>query len=342
MYCNQCGAKNSDTGKFCIACGNALQQSAAAASAAPAAPVEDGSAVPQDAHEQSAAPAQPATPKKKKGGKGVLIVLIVLLLLVGGGVAAWQLGLLDDYLPSDETTTWQGNYDLGVQFVKDERYQDAIAAFREAIAIDPAQPDVYLSLAELYVIIDEPETAIEVLEEGYEATEDEEIAEVLAEYIIQYPGTPDEETAGEEEETIAPTPEPTAEPTPEPALELVWELEPSLAFDALKSMCTTEYAVSPFSEFYTYQKDGLWGIVDSSFEVVLEPTSSEPYRFCEMGHVMYVYDEETLALLDEYGLGTACAHGGGRLQSFISAPKQASRPLLAPLMMARWMRGSSA
>ena len=41
-------------------------------------------------------------PAKKRGGMaGMLIAVLALILIAGGGIAAWQMGLLDQYLPSD-------------------------------------------------------------------------------------------------------------------------------------------------------------------------------------------------------------------------------------------------
>ena len=53
----------------------------------------------------------------------------------------------------------------------EEEYEQAIAEFERAIAIDPTQKDAYAELADLYIELEEYEDAIEILEEGYEETE---------------------------------------------------------------------------------------------------------------------------------------------------------------------------
>ena len=45
---------------------------------------------------------------------------------------------------------WQEQYDLGVRYLSEGNYEEAIIAFTAAIDIDPKQPDAYLGLADVY------------------------------------------------------------------------------------------------------------------------------------------------------------------------------------------------
>lgn len=59
---------------------------------------------------------------------------------------------------------WQEQYDLGVRYLSEGDYEEAIIAFTAAIEIDPKRADGYIGLADVYVALDDIEKAIEVLE----------------------------------------------------------------------------------------------------------------------------------------------------------------------------------
>ena len=39
---------------------------------------------------------------------------------------------------------WREQYDLGLRYLEEEEYEQAIVAFTEAIGMDPKQPEVFL------------------------------------------------------------------------------------------------------------------------------------------------------------------------------------------------------
>ena len=59
---------------------------------------------------------------------------------------------------------WQEQYDLGVRYLSEGNYEEAIIAFTAAIDIDPKRPDAYVGLADTYVALNDLEKAMEVLE----------------------------------------------------------------------------------------------------------------------------------------------------------------------------------
>ena len=59
--------------------------------------------------------------------------------------------------------TWQEQYDLGVKYLSEGNYEEAIIAFTAAIEIDAKRPEAYIGLADTYVALDDLEKAIEVL-----------------------------------------------------------------------------------------------------------------------------------------------------------------------------------
>ena len=50
--------------------------------------------------------------------------------------------------PADEAPDWQAQYDLGVRYLSEGNYEEAILAFEAAIEIDPRNADAYLKLAQ--------------------------------------------------------------------------------------------------------------------------------------------------------------------------------------------------
>ena len=82
-----------------------------------------------------------------------------------------------------EAPTWQEQYDLGVRYLSEGNYQEAIIAFTAAIEIDPKQPDVYEKLAEIYIATGDTEQARKILEDGCAITGSETLQIRLAEII---------------------------------------------------------------------------------------------------------------------------------------------------------------
>lgn len=75
--------------------------------------------------------------------------------------------------------TWQEQYDLGVRYLSEGNYEDAIIAFTAAIEIDPKQPEAYLGLADVYEAQGDLESLRAILEQGFQATEDARLEERL-------------------------------------------------------------------------------------------------------------------------------------------------------------------
>ena len=85
------------------------------------------------------------------------------------------------YLCSCEQTSsaWQEQYDLGMRYLSEENYEEAIIAFTAAIEIDPKRPEAYGKAAESYVGLGDLEAAADILEQGYAATGDGSLEEQL-------------------------------------------------------------------------------------------------------------------------------------------------------------------
>lgn len=70
---------------------------------------------------------------------------------------------------------WQEQYDLGVRYLAEGNYEEAIIAFTAAIEIDPERPEAYADLARTYVAVGEPEQAVHIMEQATEAVGESEI-----------------------------------------------------------------------------------------------------------------------------------------------------------------------
>lgn len=76
---------------------------------------------------------------------------------------------------------WQEQYDLGVRYLSDSNYEEAIIAFTAAIEIDAQRPEGYHGLADVYVALGDIDAAITTLNQGYEETGDSSIMDRLVE-----------------------------------------------------------------------------------------------------------------------------------------------------------------
>ena len=74
---------------------------------------------------------------------------------------------------------WQEQYDLGIRYLSEGNYEEAIIAFTAAIEIDPKRPEAYIKTAEAYVNAGDMDAAIAILEKGAQATGDGDLKAYL-------------------------------------------------------------------------------------------------------------------------------------------------------------------
>lgn len=100
----------------------------------------------------------------------LLLLLLVTLPACGGGKAD---------APTENAPTWQEQYDLGIKFLSEGNYEEAMIAFTAAIEIEPKRAEAYIGLAEVFAAQGDMEKAAEILTQGYEVTGDEALREKL-------------------------------------------------------------------------------------------------------------------------------------------------------------------
>lgn len=121
------------------------------------------------------------------------------LLVIGAIIFIVLISCLLLLLNSNKSPTWQEQYDLGIRYLFDGNYQEAIIAFTAAIEIDAMRPEAYLKAAEAYEAVGDSEAARAILEKGYAATGDESLKpkeETLNMWILDDFISPQELTVG--------------------------------------------------------------------------------------------------------------------------------------------------
>ena len=95
---------------------------------------------------------------------------------------------------------WQEQYELGMKYVSEGNYEEAVLAFTAAIEIDPKSADAYLALADVYEAQGDAESLQAILGQGLEVTGDarfQERLDALAEAALA-----EEEEAEAEVQTV--------------------------------------------------------------------------------------------------------------------------------------------
>ena len=105
---------------------------------------------------------------EKKSNNGIMIGIILALVIV----LAVGIGLGIYNSPENRISR---QLDLGQKYLEEQNYEQAVVAFNEVLEIDPMCVEAYVGLAEAHVGLDDLESAISVLERGYELTKDESI-----------------------------------------------------------------------------------------------------------------------------------------------------------------------
>jgi len=89
---------------------------------------------------------------------------------------------------SKEVNEWQAQYDLGMRYLSEGNYKEAIIAFNAVIEIDDKYIDAYIGLADAYAYKGDLEMAEKVLKDAMEITGDTEtLSKKLEEIFMPRP-----------------------------------------------------------------------------------------------------------------------------------------------------------
>ncbi len=149
MYCTNCGKQNTPAARFCESCGAPLYGDVK----------NDPSFL------------QPV-PEKRKRKK--YLFLNVLGVLVIAAILIIVLALLSGKRREKQIAE---QMNLGSRYLLEMEYEQAAVVFTKVIEVDPVNVDAYIGAAQAYVAIENYEEAVRLLEQGYENTRDEKIAD---------------------------------------------------------------------------------------------------------------------------------------------------------------------
>lgn len=124
--------------------------------------------------------------------KNLIAVILCLALMLSGCSG------LFDKLGGDK---WQEQYDLGMRYLEDGDYEEAILAFSAAIEIDDSRPEAYMARAEAYVAVDEPEKALKDYKKARRLAKNDDDYEDLKEELEELIEILEEEIENRETET---------------------------------------------------------------------------------------------------------------------------------------------
>ena len=88
--------------------------------------------------------------------------------------------------------SWQEQYELGMRYSSEGKYEEAIPAFIAAIEIDPNHVENYEKLAEAYNALNDTKAAVETLRDGFVATGDTKLYAAITEITIPTPASSQE------------------------------------------------------------------------------------------------------------------------------------------------------
>lgn len=169
MYCTRCGRKLPEGSTECPYCRQTAGGSQTAWTGAPA-----GQAAGRGPENQSAGS---GGTKKRKGsaGKRVIVAAGILLLLAAVfGIAAVSYRVV-------ARKQYEEQVSLGERYLEELDYEAAIAAFEEAIRIDPKREEAYLGLAEIYIMQGDYEEAEKILDDAYSVIHTESLKDRMTE-----------------------------------------------------------------------------------------------------------------------------------------------------------------
>ena len=136
--------------------------------------------------------------------KKTIFAIIGVILLIGGIVCTLILFAPKNQKPLSPNELLS----LGNKYLSELDYESAVVAFSKLIEIEPRNPQGYIGLAEAYIGMGNIDKAIEILEQGLEATDSDEIRRLLSELLTP---APEPEVTTVVTTTAAP-PEPMLEP----------------------------------------------------------------------------------------------------------------------------------
>lgn len=112
----------------------------------------------------------------KQGTRIFIYTLVAAAIAVWGSMVIIYGGGKESEAPLEHTR-------LGMIYLSEQSYEQAVMEFSDAIRIDPLDADAYLGAAQAYIAIGDTERAAEILEKGIGATGDVRLKSILEELL---------------------------------------------------------------------------------------------------------------------------------------------------------------
>lgn len=210
MYCSKCGKEIEDGANFCPGCGSSVEQAHNSKSEVFSQENEN------DAHSEKEPPSADIS-KRTDSGRNIKEETVIRkkksfipIIIIGAAAAVLVLILIVIITGILVLGSPQRKYDkqlsLGQRYLDELDYEQAIAAYRAAIEIDPKQPEAYAGLANTYIAMEDYDSAREVLLEGIDATDSDILKEMLNELEEKYFAETDETGADSDSDISAQIP----------------------------------------------------------------------------------------------------------------------------------------
>lgn len=191
---------------------------------------------------------------------------------------------------ADNPSTYRDYFDLGVRYLSEGNYEEAVIAFTAAIEIDPKQAEAYEKLADAYLALGDTDAALRALRNGYAVTENARLQARINELT---------------ESESTPMPEPTSALAPVDDIEFVSEY-------------TNESMIYAIITAYSSTGEVVWSYKTPEYEATQLDRVSE--IGCKDDRYYFVQDSSIVAMDvqtgniiwqngDFVGAGTASAFG---------------------------------
>lgn len=145
------------------------------------------------------------------------------------------------------------------RYMDELQYGQAVAEYQAAIMTDPGNAETYHALAELYVLMEDYESAVAVLNQGIGQTSSDELSEYIEKVQEAYEGKKALEEEPElEEENTGPEEEPELEEEPEPEKRFIPEEELAMEDPQEPTSGNVTRAETVYNEdgtYYIYEYD---------------------------------------------------------------------------------------
>ena len=212
-------------------------------------------------------------------------------------------------------TTWQEQYDLGMKYLNEKDYEEAVTAFQVAISIDPKQQPAYIGAADAYVGMAgsgvdgvDVDKCYEVAEENYRKaldidSETEEVYEKLADMYME------KEDPDKTKEVIEEAKKEGQEGTW--AEEILTKLEEKKAQEEAASGEWKQAYLDYIAENRIY---GIWGNEDTVYVLININNDAIPelyigYGFTYAGSVLCTYTDGKFVTQDMWVYGFSYLEG---------------------------------